>query len=177
MRLLRNEGVLVNFLVVGSGPAEDELKQMAKDLCLPVCFWGQSYDESALARLYAMSDLTVIPDKAGLTVIQSLAYGVPVLAHDDWESQGPEWEAIVPGKTGLYFASGDVLGLSRAIKDWFDRVDDQSEVSRACHEVVERHYNVEYQRLVIDAAVSGLSAAMISEDGEESPYSRSMRCC
>ena len=44
-------------------------------------------------------DITVSPDKVGLTAIHSMAYGRPVITHDNMDRQGPEVEAVIPGRT------------------------------------------------------------------------------
>src|SRR5439155_1448825 len=108
---------LINVLLVGDGPEKESLQSMAARLRIPVKFFGACYDEATLARLTMVAHVTVSPGKIGLTAMQSLAYGTPVITHDDHTAQGPEWEAILPGRTGALFHAGDVRHLASVIKE------------------------------------------------------------
>jgi hypothetical protein len=90
--------------------------------------------------------------------MQSLAYGTPVITHDDHKAQGPEWEAILPGHTGDFFRRGDVSDLARVIQLWTRRPLPDPAARRACHQLIERFYNPVFQRRAIDRAVRGLPA-------------------
>jgi hypothetical protein len=90
--------------------------------------------------------------------MHSLVYGVPVVTHDDWQTQGPEWEAIVPGKSGSFFRAGDVEDLARAIEYWIARPGPDSAVREQCYALIDRFYNPAFQRRAIDRAVDGTPA-------------------
>jgi glycosyltransferase involved in cell wall biosynthesis len=102
--------------------------------------------------------VTVSPGKVGLTALQSLAYGTPVITHDDPEAQGPEWEAIMPGRTGDFFRRGDVADLARVIRAWTREPVLAPAIRSECPRLIERFYNPVFQRRAIDRAVSGAPA-------------------
>jgi hypothetical protein len=102
--------------------------------------------------------VTVSPGKVGLTALQSLAYGTPVITHDNFNAQGPEWEAIIPKQTGDFFRQGDVVDLARLIKAFTSTPDPKPETRFACGKVLDRFYNPTFQRRVIDRAISGQPA-------------------
>ncbi len=151
---LRDQGHCINVLLVGDGPERAHLEQQAQRLQIPVHFHGACYDERTLAILTMTAHVTVSPGKIGLTAMQSLAYGVPVITHGDMEKQGPEAEAIVPEQTGAFFHPGDVSDLSRVIRQWTITPPGMG-TRQCCYDVLERWYNPAFQRKAIDRAVSG----------------------
>jgi glycosyltransferase involved in cell wall biosynthesis len=155
---LQAEGHSINVLLVGDGPERASLQSQAERLHLPVHFYGACYSEPVLARLTMGAHVTVSPGKVGLTALQSLAYGTPVITHDNFNAQGPEWEAIIPKQTGDFFRQGDVVDLARLIKAFTSTPDPKPETRFACGKVLDRFYNPTFQRRVIDRAISGQPA-------------------
>jgi len=155
--ILRQQGHEFNVLLIGEGPARSALERMAHELQLSVHFHGACYDESTLARLTATAWLTVSPGKIGLTAMQSLAYGVPVVTHDDVATQMPEWEAIQCGLTGQLFRPGDAADLARTIRTWTQKPPDPA-TRAACYSIIERFYNARFQRRAIERALEGRPA-------------------
>lgn len=158
MARLRAENHPVNLLLIGDGPERAPLEAQAQRLGVPVKFFGACYDEDTLARLIMAAHVTVSPGKVGLTAIQSLAFGTPVITHDDLEAQGPEWEAIQPGTTGDFCRRGDVADLARVIKTWTLQPELDPATRLACHRLLDRFYNPAFQCRAIGRAVSGLAA-------------------
>ena len=158
MSHLKARGREVNLLLVGDGPEREPLKRMAAERGLAVRFYGACYDGAKLAELTMAANVTVAPGKVGLTAMHSLAFGTPVITHDDWEDQMPEWEAIIPGRTGGFFRSNDTQDLARAIDEWTANEFPDQRTRDACHQVLDRFYNPHFQRVAIDRAVSGLPA-------------------
>lgn len=155
MHALRERGFDLNLLLVGDGPVRETLAAQASTLGLTVHFFGACYDEPTLARLTMMSDLTVAPGKVGLTAMQSLGYGTPVLTHSDFADQMPEWEAIVPGKTGDLFTNGSVDDLGRTIERWFATSPDRERVRQECFRMIDRFWNPQNQHRLIVRALLG----------------------
>ncbi len=127
------DSVLVT--IVGDGPESKKLSDLAEHLQVPAELHDGSEDEVWLAQLYAESFVSVVPGAAGLTVIQSLAHGIPVVTSDDLDIHPPEVEAIIQGKTGLFV--GDRLDdLASGIKYWRlrDSLERQQVSARCRHE-------------------------------------------
>ena len=155
MVVLQRDGFPVNALLVGDGPERLRLLSYAEQHGLAVDFYGECYDEAVLAELLSAADATVAPGMVGLTAMQSLAYGTPVVTHDDPNRQAPEWEAIVPGKGGCFFRFGDSIDLARAIRECVTELGLRRPGRAHCDELISRFYNPAFQRRVIDRAVSG----------------------
>ena len=158
MSQLQNQGCKTSLLLVGEGPEREPLRLLAKTSGLAVHFYGPCYDEIRLAELIMSANLTVAPGQVGLTAIHSLAYGTPVITHSDPANQMPEWEAIVPGKTGDLFKRDDVPDLARTIYKWCLHPWPDEEARRQCMAVIDHYYNPDFQRQVINRAVAGLPA-------------------
>lgn len=120
--VLRMRGLDLRIVLAGDGPERQALEDMATANALSVLFPGAIYAQEDLEEVYGALDLTVVPAAAGLTVIQSLNHGVPVVTDDDEYGQMPESEAVIEGLTGGRYAKGDVRALADAIQAWLNRV-------------------------------------------------------
>ncbi|WP_299006403.1 glycosyltransferase [uncultured Tenacibaculum sp.] len=114
---LDNLGIKVNLVFVGSGPEQKKLRSQVKFLKLENCwFYGACYDEIKLGELMYNSAICVSPGNVGLTAIHSLMFGVPVVTHNNFSQQMPEFEVVIEGKTGAFFKEDDVNDLALKIK-------------------------------------------------------------
>ncbi len=159
---LSGRGHPISLLLVGEGPARASLEALSCRRGVVVRFYGACYDEQRLAELTMAADVTVMPGPIGLTALQSLAYGTPVITHNDREAQNPEWEAIVPGENGDLFEPGDIEGLALAIARWTSKGRRSPDTVRACCGPIERQWNATTQRRVIERALEGLQADDLS---------------
>jgi glycosyltransferase involved in cell wall biosynthesis len=156
--LLRRRGTPVGVLLIGDGPARAALAAQAAERGVPIHFYGECYDEAELYRLVSCCNATVAPGKVGLTAIQSLSFGTPVITHGDPDDQMPEWEAVVPGKTGSLFRPNDVEDLADTIAQWTRAPLPDESHRRDCFRMVDHHWNPDYQLEVIERALQGLPA-------------------
>lgn len=159
-KMLKSRGVDINVLLVGDGPEKDALSLQAKEHGIDdrVVFYGACYNEEDLARMISASHVSVAPGKVGLTCIHSLTYGTPVITHDNPDDQMPEWEAIVPGKTGALFRYNDIEDLADKVKEWTVDAPSRKAVREACYSVVDSFYNLKFQKMIINEAVKGTPA-------------------
>ncbi|MBL9121955.1 MAG: glycosyltransferase family 4 protein [Phycisphaerae bacterium] len=155
---LRADGLPVVLLLVGDGAERANLERLAKERGVPTHFAGACYDEDRLARYTMASNVTVAPGKVGLTAMQSLAFGTPVITHDEADDQMPEWEAIVPGKNGSLFRRNDAAALAEAMRPWLQRPGVDATTRAECHKATDRFYNPVMQRRAIERAVLGNDA-------------------
>lgn len=155
---LRRRGLVANLILVGDGPERQRLEAQAKASDVRVHFEGACYDERRIAELVTASNVTVAPSRIGLTATHSMTYGVPVVTHDDSDDQGPEWEAIIPGKTGSLYTRGSVASLADAIAHWIRTPFPTEQTRRECLGLIEKLWNPDYQRRAIERAVCGKPA-------------------
>ena len=157
---LKEEGLATNLLIIGGGTARSDLERRMHDRGIAeyVCFYGECYDESETGPLLMASDLCVCPGSVGLTAVHAMAYGVPVLSHDDLDQQGPEVETIIPGETGELYSLHDPADMTARIRRWIQDNTDRRTVSERCIAEVESRYNPKRQAILIDLAVNGVPA-------------------
>lgn len=149
VKRLRESGHYYNVVLVGNGSHEPTLREFVENNKLPVWFYGACYDEKVNAQLIINADLCVSPGNIGLTAIHSLMFGCPIITHDDFPWQMPEFEAIQKGITGDFFKKDDVQSLSDAITRWFTNNHDREEVRKACYKEIDTNWNPNNQMRII----------------------------
>lgn len=152
---LRDEGQIYNLVLVGDGEAKDELKRISVELSIvsSVWFYGECYAEEYLKYLIYNADLCVSPGNVGLTAIHCMEYGVPVITHNKFELQGPEYETIKDGCTGLLYQYGSFDDLKEKIKVWFIGNYKREAIRQNCYDVINEKFNSDYQIEVIKKVV------------------------
>jgi len=156
-RQLKNQDTNVNILFVGEGPEKQSLSDEV-DRCglkKQVCFYGASHNEDELGPLINLSDICIAPGEVGLTCMHSLVYGTPVITHDNPDFQMPEYEAIKPGVSGMFFKYGSIESLAETIKVWLDQGLPRDEIRDACFRVIDDDYNPSNQVKIINNMVRG----------------------
>lgn len=142
--LLRSGGEELSVLLVGAGPVAPEVRAMADEMGVPLYLTGAVHSKESLKHVYERLTVTVLPERAGLTVMQSMEFGVPVVTVDDPHRQVPEFRAVVPGVTGEMYSPGDVNGLAAALGRALANVrSDPAGVAQACREEVRLRWSPE----------------------------------
>ena len=143
---LQKEGKQYNIVLVGDGVMKDALKKQAAEAGVNVWFYGACYDERTNAELIYNADLCVAPGNVGLTAMHTMVFGTPVITHNDFKWQMPEFEAIKPGKTGDFFTRGDVDSLSQAIDRWFKKFGNERDMVRnECFKEIDNNWTPKFQ--------------------------------
>lgn len=156
MAISKANGHHYNIVFVGDGPMKETLKSKAheKGVEKDIWFYGASYDQKVNAELVYNADLCVAPGNIGLTAMHCMMFGTPVMSHNDFKWQMPEFEAIIPGKTGDYFKRDSVSDIAKAIDLWFDNHKaDREEVRQSCYDVIDKEWNPYFQIKVIKKSI------------------------
>lgn len=149
---LNEVSVKVNLVLVGDGIMRKELEEQVKKLGIEknVWFYGACYDEKENAELIYNADLCVAPGNVGLTAIHAMMFGTPVVSHDNFMYQMPEFEAIKTGITGDFFKCGNIDSLCSVISEWLKHhVDDRQAIRENCFGEIDKEWNPYYQMNVI----------------------------
>ncbi len=129
------------WILVGSGPQENELRRKARELGIAdqAIFAGQVSD-SELAALYERSDLFVHPtlfEGSSLVTLEAMAHAKPVVA----TAVGGIPDKVVEGKSGFLVPPGDAGGLARAITRAFSLGNNLTELGVEGRKIVETKFN------------------------------------
>ena len=143
LKELKDKNITFNLTLIGDGEKKNELIKLTNSLGLTNCIWfyGACYSEDEISNLIYNADLCVSPGNVGLTAMHSMAYGTPVLTHNKYEMQVPEFEAILDGKTGIFFKYEDYHSLAIALINWFNLSKDRESIRLDCFKMIDEHYN------------------------------------
>ncbi|MEZ4841520.1 MAG: glycosyltransferase [Flavobacteriaceae bacterium] len=148
VKLLKDEDIKVNCVLIGDGLQRDNLKEMAvkKGIESNVWFYGACYDEPILAELVYNASICVSPGNIGLTAIHSLMYGCPAITHNNFIQQMPEVESIEEGVTGAFFEYDSTISLKETIKKWLQQYPiKEKKIIDNCFSIIDERYNPVYQ--------------------------------
>lgn len=140
-RKLPDEARLV---FVGSGPMWASLQETAKqsEYAGTVVFTGHISALDRLREVYKTAFCCVNPGYVGLTVIQSFAFGVPVLVADR-EPHSPEIEACHKLEFGSFFQADSVEGLVDKLEETWEKRHEYGQRSEKVVEYIRNHYTFE----------------------------------
>jgi glycosyltransferase involved in cell wall biosynthesis len=137
----------VHLNIVGSGPEEPRLKELARDRGLEqsITFHGRiSPDE--LSRHYSRCDAFVLPaivdsrgdtEGLGVVIIEAMSFRRPVVA----SGVGGIVDLVIDGKTGLSVPEKDSPALAEAIARVLTDPDLAQRLGRAGYEHVQQNYS------------------------------------
>ncbi len=151
---LNNKGVNCNLMLIGDGPLMNKLTDMCRQLNIEdrVWFYGECYDNQFLSIALRNSALCVSPGNVGLTAIHALTFGVPVITHNRAEMQMPEFEAVIPDKTGDLFEYGNLNDLVDKCSVWLQKMssaESADKCRRECMSVIDNRFNPHNQLKLI----------------------------
>lgn len=154
--LLGNQKKHYNVVLIGDGEDKPKLVEMVDKLRITnqVWFYGACYDEAKNAELIYNADMCVVPGDIGLTAIHAMTFGVPVVSHNYFPNQGPEFEVIKNGLTGAFFEHNNIQSLAETIDNWFTTYqNDREQVRENCYREVDKGWTPQYQIDVIKQAI------------------------
>lgn len=117
---LRHCDESVAALLIGDGERQADIERLAADLLASgrLVLAGRLVGPETLAPYFMASDVFVYPGDMGLSGIEALAFGLPVLTHDHDATQMPEAAALREGINSLRYRHGDAGALAAL----FDRL-------------------------------------------------------
>jgi glycosyltransferase involved in cell wall biosynthesis len=150
----------VRLEVVGDGEEADALQAEALALGLGsrVRWHGGTIDEARIAAVANQCQIFVYPGEVGLSLIHAMAYGLPVIIHDDRWRHGPEIAAFDCGMTGLTFKAGNVDSLVTTISEALSDSPQLARWSAACVKIVDAQFNTAVMAQRFLALVEEVSA-------------------
>lgn len=108
------------LIIVGDGPVRKELEELVDPIKERVCFAGYVHSSDLLDVYYSDALVSVSPGYAGLSLTQSLWFGVPMIIAKD-EPHAPEIEAARDAENCEWFESGSVDDLCRVLLEVYSK--------------------------------------------------------
>ena len=157
MIMLKGRNVNLNLTFIGEGTERTMLTQLAVENGLNdrIWFYGALYEEKKIAEFLYNADMCVSPGNVGLTAMHAMSFGTPVITHNDFAFQMPEFEAIEDGRTGTFFERDDISSLANAIERWSNINLNREEVRQNCYSVIDSKYNPHVQISTMSCAIFG----------------------
>lgn len=130
--------------IIGDGEQMDEIKRylVSNNLLDKVILTGSISNYKILKELYSTSIFSISPGYVGLSITQSLGFGIPMLISKN-EPHSPELEAASIGFNSLYFKTDNLTDLGNSLvllskekKSWIAK---RNEISENCR----NNYSVE----------------------------------
>lgn len=156
-QMLLKKDIKTNVVFIGGGDEEEALKKCINQEDKKY-FWfkGPVYNEDEISTLLYNADLCISPGNVGLTAIHALYYGLPTITNDNFLTQMPEHECIIPGETGDFFKDGCTESLTEKIGKWFSTCHNREEVREKCYNVADNTFNPYKQIEVIKEMINKL---------------------
>ena len=140
-RLLAPRRPRLRVLLVGVGPMEDELRRRVAGLGLEgvATVTGLRADAADVAAAADVVTLTSTREGLGLTLIEAMAAGTPVIG----TAVGGIPDVIDHGRTGLLVPSGDASALATALERLLDDRAEAARLAAAAREEAAARFGVE----------------------------------
>ena len=141
-----------NLLLVGDGAERESLEKLVKDKGLSdkIKFLGKITDHDALKGIFESSYICISPRQAGLSVLKSMAYGVPFVTVEN-AITGGEIFNIENKKTGLVLKNENEI--KNVILDCSKNSDTYYEMGMRAREFYYKHRTMKQMVDVFDEAI------------------------
>jgi glycosyltransferase involved in cell wall biosynthesis len=139
VRILKERGLSIKCLIIGSGSLEKGLKEITQRNKLEDCifFLGTRQD---LPELFSAMDIFVFPslwEGLPLALLSAMAAGLPVIT----TNAGGIKDIIVNGKNGIAVLTGDALSIADAVERIFRDAEMRKMLSENARSDVIRHHS------------------------------------
>ena len=158
LSIMKSKGVFYNLTFIGDGIEKEKLQKMVNDsnLTNQVWFYGACYDEKVNAQLIYNADACVSPGNVGLTALHVMTFGTPVLTHNNFPFQMPEFEAVKEGRTGDFFKQNDTNSIIRCIENWFKEHTNRERVRQDCYSEIDEYWTPQFQLNVLRESIKSV---------------------
>ena len=134
-----------NILIIGDGSEREKLLELITKLNIEdnICLYGSCYNEQEICQLISCIDVLISPGEVGLSAVHSMTFGTPVLTHNRFDLQMPEFEEISPGLTGDFFDyNNPVDSLCQILPKWLNK---SEKTIDNCKKVISDKFNPQVQ--------------------------------
>ena len=132
------ENLQPRLVLVGDGPARDELCLLAQQVYPRAEFLGEKHG-AELEPFFAAADVFVLPGTGGLAVQQAMAHGLPVIVAQGDGTQ----DDLVSSQNGWLIPPDDELALQNALQDALSQPERLRRLGDASYRLVSEEANLE----------------------------------
>lgn len=131
----------IELLVIGYGPAEQELKEQAKQLGVEdrIKFVGGVYDMVELGRYLHESSIYVLAGMGGLSINDAMCFEKPVICS---VADGTEKRLVREGLNGHYFENGNAESLINVINSMLSDPQKIEKYSKESLRIIKEEINI-----------------------------------
>ena len=149
------------LVVIGDGAFKETWMNLSSTLKVDskVIWVSATRDQMRLAPWFLSADIFVYPGAIGLSILHAYSYGLPVITHNNIRNQGPEYEVMEDGLTGLIFKENDVIDLAEKVEYLLDHADERKKMGRYAQGLAFTKYSMS---AMIDNFCKAIEAARIS---------------
>jgi glycosyltransferase involved in cell wall biosynthesis len=148
-----NDGLMLPLFIIGEGEERDNIENWIRQRGYQnkILLKGAIYDQEILKSYYQHAIASISPGQAGLSVLSSLAYGVPFITTKDAVTGG-ELFNIKNNNNGFLY-SGDISELANIMSDLANNQDRIYALSKNA-----QHYY--FENRTMEQMVNGLADAI-----------------
>jgi glycosyltransferase involved in cell wall biosynthesis len=153
----------VGLLIVGEGPAREALEDRVEQLGMRdlIRFYGPAYNSDEREALFGRAIACISPSQAGLSVLLSMAYGVPFVTRSDAITGGERFN-ISSGVNGVEY-SGGARELSQALTSL---VNDRERTTQLGRRALAHYLEHATSKRMLEGFQSAIERAQISRRRE-----------
>lgn len=131
----------IELLIIGTGPEENKLKKLAKELNIEnrVKFLGGIYNPEEIGRYLISSSIYVLAGMGGISINDAMIFGKPVICS---VCDGTEKKLVYNEINGLYFKDGDQTDLTEKIKKILMNKDRIKKMGEMSTEIIKNNINI-----------------------------------
>jgi glycosyltransferase involved in cell wall biosynthesis len=138
-----------NFVLLGSGPLLEALRQRAKSEGLSNVFLPGRIDDE-LYLYYRASDTLMIPGRGGIVISEAMCFGLPVVVH---QADGTEYDLVRNNETGIHLKKGEKADFKEALQLLQSNPGLCDKMNMNSREMVDKYYTTDNMiRQIIAAA-------------------------
>jgi len=138
--LLKEDAKAFKLVLIGDGPQQAELEQVARNLDLTnVEFLGYRPGIDRYLQAFDLFVQTSLAEGISNSILEAMSSGLPVLA----TLVGGNIEIVKDGVTGSLVASGDEIGLSKLLRDYLADSQLREKTGRAARTYCLEHFSIE----------------------------------
>ena len=138
---LRTEFEQIELVVIGYGPEEQSLRQLAEEMGVSdrVQFVGGVYDSLTLGQYLHASALYVLGGMGGLSINDAMCFAKPVVCS---EADGTERRLVKEGINGMYFENGNADSLKNCLRELLAQPDKITTFGQNSLRIIQEEVNI-----------------------------------